>query len=209
LLKLPLMQKTILFIDGENLRHYIEDVLEKTYDREKALILNVNLKQLFKTTLSKIKIDKIIYYSAKLKEHKETLKRSKDLIQKQRALKAKLQNQEFTFVMSGYVRPQKVVIDKKEKIIFKEKGVDVKMAVDLVSMACDKIIDTAIICSSDSDLQPAIKEIKHRGVKVIYLGFEFKPNKGLIYTASRAILIRNSEVIDCYINPSATKLVSL
>ncbi|OGK68446.1 hypothetical protein A2313_03800 [Candidatus Roizmanbacteria bacterium RIFOXYB2_FULL_41_10] len=203
------MQKTILFIDGENLRHYIEDVLEKTYDREKALILNVNLKQLFKTTLSKIKIDKIIYYSAKLKEHKETLKRSKDLIQKQRALKAKLQNQEFTFVMSGYVRPQKVVIDKKEKIIFKEKGVDVKMAVDLVSMACDKIIDTAIICSSDSDLQPAIKEIKHRGVKVIYLGFEFKPNKGLIYTASRAILIRNSEVIDCYINPSATKLVSL
>ena len=203
------MQKTILFIDGENLRHYIEDVLEKTYDREKALILNVNLKQLFKTTLSKIKIDKIIYYSAKLKEHKETLKRSKDLIQKQRALKAKLQNQEFTFVMSGYVRPQKVVIDKKEKIIFKEKGVDVKMAVDLVSMACDKIIDTAIICSSDSDLQPAIKEIKHRGVKVIYLGFEFKPNKGLIYTASRAILIRNSEVIDCYINPRATKIVSL
>ena len=203
------MQKTILFIDGENLRHYIEDVLEKTYDREKALILNVNLKQLFKTTLSKIKIDKIIYYSAKLKEHKETLKRSKDLIQKQRALKAKLQNQEFTFVMSGYVRPQKVVIDKKEKIIFKEKGVDVKMAVDLVSMACDKIIDTAIICSSDSDLQPAIKEIKHRGVKVIYLGFEFKPNKGLIYTASRAILIRNSDVRDCYINPSATKLVSL
>ena len=192
------MSKVVLFIDGENLRHYIEDVLKKTHKKREPSILKVNLKELFKIVLSNIKINKMIYYSAKLKEYKETLNRSKELIQKQRALKAKLQNQGFTYIMGGYVRPQKVVIDKKEKIIFKEKGVDVKLAVDLVSMACDKTIDTAVICSSDSDLQPAIKEVKQRGIRVIYLGFEYKPNKGLIYTTNRAILIRDSEVINCY-----------
>lgn len=66
---------------------------------------------------------------------------------------------------------------------------------DLVSLACDGGINTAILCSSDSDLQPAVKELKQRGVKVIYLGFENNPNKGLAYTTDRTVLLRNPEVI--------------
>ncbi len=81
---------------------------------------------------------------------------------------------------------------------FREKGVDVKIAVDLVTNACDKIIKTAILCSSDSDLQPAVKEAMKRGIEIIYLGFEFNPNKGLSYTTNRTILIRNSEVLSAY-----------
>lgn len=101
--------------------------------------------------------------------------------------------------MSGNVRPQKIIVNRKSKIIFKEKGVDVKIAVDLVTAAYDKKVKTVILCSSDSDLQPAVREIKNRGVKVIYLGFEIGPNKGLLmYTTNRAILIRNSEVLECF-----------
>jgi uncharacterized LabA/DUF88 family protein len=55
-------------------------------------------------------------------------------------------------------------------------------------------LKTAIICSSDSDLQPAISELKNKGVERIYLGFENSPNKGLMYTTNRSILIRNSEL---------------
>jgi len=54
---------------------------------------------------------------------------------------------------------------------------------------------TAIIASSDSDLQPAVKELKKRGVEQVYLGFEIDPNKGLSYTTNRTILIRNAEVL--------------
>lgn len=64
-----------------------------------------------------------------------------------------LEKQGFEFLIAGNVRGQKVTVDGKTKIIFREKGVDVKIAVDLVSMAADKIIKTAILCSSDSDLQ--------------------------------------------------------
>ena len=193
------MNKTSLYIDGENLRHYVQDVLrEKNIPKKDAILLNIDLSQLLDKVLKGTKIYRKNQYSARLKQYKETPKKSKELIQKQRALKTKLEKQGFDFIMSGNVRPQKVVINRKSKVIFKEKGVDVRIAVDLVVAACDKKIKTAIICSSDSDLQPAIREIKNRGVRVVYLGFEINPNKGLMYTANRAILIRNSEVLESY-----------
>lgn len=64
-----------------------------------------------------------------------------------------------------------------------------------MSLSCDKHIDTAILCSSDSDLQPAVAEARKRDIEVIYLGFENNPNKGLTYTTNRTILFRNSEIV--------------
>jgi uncharacterized LabA/DUF88 family protein len=113
----------------------------------------------------------------------------------QRYLKTNLEKQGFEFLIAGNVRTQTVKVDHKTKVIFKEKGVDVKIAVDLVTMACDKKIKTAIICSSDSDLQPAIQEIRKRKVEVIYTGFKINPNKGLIYTTNKTVLFKNSEIL--------------
>lgn len=93
-------------------------------------------------------------------------------------------------------------VDGKEVVIFKEKGVDVRIAVDLISNACDKKVDTVVLCSSDSDLQPAVKEARNRGLKIIYLGFEINPNKGLMYTTNRSIIIRNSEILEALIRSS-------
>lgn len=54
----------------------------------------------------------------------------------------------------------------------REKGIDVKLATDLIVGAVDKKYDTAIVVSSDSDLVPAIDWIRHRGRrKVEYVGF--------------------------------------
>lgn len=104
--------------------------------------------------------------------------------------------QGYEFIIAGNVRAQKV----GNKIIFREKGVDVKIGVDLVAFACDKKLDSAILCSSDSDLQPAVAELKQRDVEIIYVGFETNPNKGLSYTTNRTInrtiLLRNPEVIE-------------
>ena len=98
----------------------------------------------------------------------------------------------FEFIIAGNVRAQKI----DGKVVFREKGVDVKIAVDLVSLACDGKLDTAILCSSDSDLQPAIEEVRKRKVKVVYLGFETNPNKGLMYTTNKTILLRNLEIFN-------------
>lgn len=188
--------ETYLFIDGENFLYKVEAALQESgVSKDKIDINNIDLSSLIKEVLKEYKISKKTFYSAKLRMFEETKAKSRTLIDKQRILKQNLEKQGFEFLIAGNVRPQAVKVDGKTTYVFKEKGVDVKIAVDLVRLSCDKKMDTAILCSSDSDLQPAIAELKQRGVKIVYLGFEISPNKGLIYTCDKTILFRNREVL--------------
>ncbi|MBN1778605.1 MAG: NYN domain-containing protein [Candidatus Buchananbacteria bacterium] len=206
----------ILFIDGENFKKKIKDVLisEKiTNEKDEIDWTKFNFKGLFDQILQGIDVDRRIFYFAKINKHKATPEKSELLIQKTRNLKTYLESegQGFEVTMAGNVRgypTEKIVQDKmtlsfgkKEVIVFKEKGVDVKIAVDMVSMSCDDSLNTAILASSDSDLQPAIKEVGRRNKICIYVGFENSQNKGIAYTANRTILIRNSEVLNNYQRP--------
>jgi len=185
----------ILFIDGRNFISKIEFIVNpKNKDIDFSLY---NFLGLFNKVLSGIKIDKKIFYMSSLTVHDATKEKSEELIQKQRKLQNKLKQQGFEIVIAGKVRGNLGRCPKgHEVLIFKEKGVDVRIAVDLITFAYDKKLDSAIIASSDSDLQPAIRELKNKGIERIYLGFEISPNKGLTYTTSRTILIRNSEVME-------------
>jgi len=104
-----------------------------------------------------------------------------------------LENQGFDFIYGGRVRAHET---KRKFIIFKEKGVDVKIAVDIISAAYKKELNIIVLASSDSDLQPAVKELREMKIESIYLGFEIDQNRGLSYTTNRTILIRNSEVLE-------------
>ena len=158
------MSKVILFIDGENFINKIEEVLrEKKIDKKKVDLASVDFNKLFKEPLEGFDISRKIFYAAKLHFHPETKEKSIELIKFQRKLRNSLIGQGYEFVIAGNVRGQKV----DGKIIFREKGVDVRIAVDLVTLACDGKLETAILCSSDSDLQPAIKEASSRKTKVV------------------------------------------
>lgn len=188
---------TYLFIDGENFLFKIEDTLrEAGIPKHKIDTTSIDLVSLISSALPDYTIAKKYFYSARLKLFPETKKKSEELIQKQRTLKTNLEKQGFEFILAGNVRlQQKHKEAGKTQYTFKEKGVDVRIAVDLVSLSCDKTIDTAILCSSDSDLQPAIAEARKRGIKVIYLGFETQPNKGLTYTTNKTVLFRSHEIL--------------
>lgn len=191
------MKKTVLFIDGENFIGKVEQVLkEEKVAISKVDITKIRIKELISSVFTDLTITESRFYSAKLRVHKETVEKSLHLISKQRALKTTLEKNGFEFIIAGNVRGQYVKVDGASKLVFKEKGVDVRIAIDMVTLSCDKKIETAIICSSDSDLQPAISEIKDRGVNVIYLGFGFSPNKGLMYSTNRTVLFRSAEIIE-------------
>ncbi|MCL4389929.1 MAG: NYN domain-containing protein [Patescibacteria group bacterium] len=188
--------KTVIFIDGENFIHKIEDVLEESgVEQKKINQSKIKLKQLLEKVLAPQKIDQVVFYAAKLHFYPETAQRSQLLINRQRSLKAELEKQKITFIIAGNVRAQVVT---GGKTVFKEKGVDVKMAIDMVTQACDHKLKTAVICSSDSDLQPAVYELKKRKVETIYLGFETSPNKGLTATTDKSILFRNAEILEAF-----------
>ncbi|MBP9818271.1 NYN domain-containing protein [Candidatus Shapirobacteria bacterium] len=189
--------KSALFIDGENLRHYIEKVIyDNGFDKHKYSITDIDFSKLFTGALKNFNLVDKIYYSAKLQVTPETEKVSKLLVNKQRALKTKLEKNGYQFLIAGHVRPQ---TGDKGKVVFKEKGVDVRIAVDLVKSAFDKKYQSVILCSSDSDLQPAIKEARRRQLEIVYLGFETMPNKGLTFTTNRTILLWSSEIISAVI----------
>jgi uncharacterized LabA/DUF88 family protein len=190
--------KVKLLIDGENFKGKIKSIFKEKGKPDPIWHL-FNFDKLFENIFNGTEIEEKIFYSAKIKEHKESLQKSKALIESQRLLKTHLEKHGFTVVMSGFVRGNYQEDKKGGKIlIFKEKGVDVKMAVDIVSLACDKQVDEIFLVSSDSDMQPAIQEAKKRGVKITYVGFESSQNKGLIYTTEKTILLRDSEVFASY-----------
>lgn len=191
------MEDAILFIDGENFLHKIREVLQnKAFDKRRVNLAQIDLNQLLTVPLKDLKVKRKIFYASRLHFHPESKEKSLELIKFQRSLRNTLSRQGFEFIFSGNVRAQKI----GQKVIFREKGVDVQIAVDMVALSCDKKMSTAILCSSDSDLQPAVKEARSRDVEIIYLGFENSPNKGLSYTTNRTILIRNSEVLDVFNN---------
>lgn len=70
----------------------------------------------------------------------------------------------------------------------REKGIDVKLATDIMMGAFDDQYDTAILVSSDADLIPAIDWVRGRfKKKVEYVGFSF-PDGQKSDTASRPLL---------------------
>lgn len=186
------MSNCVLFIDGENFLHKVREAFKtEGIDTNKIDLAKIDLNKLTAESLKGFKIKRKIFYASKIHFHPETKKKSEELIGFQRSLRNNLVSQGFEFIIAGNVRAQKV----GKAVVFREKGVDVKIAVDLVSFASKNTLDCAILCSSDSDLQPAVAELRERKVEVVYLGFEANPNKGLSYTTNRTILLRNPEVL--------------
>lgn len=142
--------QTILFIDWENFKKKLEAVLKKE-KVEKPKWNKYNFQGLFDQVLQGIEIDQKIFYAARINIHPLTEEKSKELIEEQRLLKSFLEKQGFGFVFGGRVRGNILTNQKGiESVLFKEKGVDVRIAVDMMNIACDGGLRTAILASSDS-----------------------------------------------------------
>jgi len=71
-----------------------------------------------------------------------------------------------------YKKIKKSGIEKIQYERYREKGIDVKLAVDLIVGAIDNKYDTGIVVSSDGDIIPAIDWVINRtNKKIEYVGF--------------------------------------
>jgi uncharacterized LabA/DUF88 family protein len=78
---------------------------------------------------------------------------------------------------------------------FYEKGVDVKLAVDLIVGAYENLYDVAIVVSSDTDLIPAIQKVKALGKEIEYIGFAHKPSFGMQKHVTLSKLLLKDELM--------------
>ena len=134
-------------ITEQGKRYYIGTVREREGDdrSKRAMAKQVQLFNRLKQTAWQIK-------TSKLRERTEKV-----------MIDARVENHQF-------------ILDKGVNEIvlhtFREKGIDVKIAVDLVAGAVDNKYDTAIIVSSDTDLVPMVDWVRFRLKKRIeYVGF--------------------------------------
>ncbi len=58
-----------------------------------------------------------------------------------------------------------------------EKGIDTRIAADLVSLAWEGAYDVAVLVSADQDFVPAAEYLQNKGIKVIHAGF---PPNGML-----------------------------
>lgn len=186
--------QTILLIDGQNFVNRIRTVLSRSGIKNPD-ITKFDYWGFMNDVFQERRVDLASIYFAKLHEHKDTLEKSQALIERYDILKSYLEGQGFRYVTSGTVQSR---IGKDKEVTFQEKGVDVRIAVDMVTAVLDKQADTVILASSDSDLQPAIKEIRARGARVIYLGFQYRRNRGIELTTDETVLVPNKQVKQFY-----------
>ena len=75
-----------------------------------------------------------------------------------------------------------------------EKGVDVRIAVDIVSGAFEKQYDEAVLISSDTDLLPAVIKAQASGRAVHYVGFSHQPSLAMISRCATARLLTEKDI---------------
>jgi len=110
------------------------------------------------------------YYVGIVRNH-DGSEKSEKLVRKQQQFLETLRSSGFE------VKPGKIMYDGGR---IREKGVDVKLAIDVVIGAADDLYDTAIVVSSDTDLIPAIKYARYKKKNVEYAGFAGDPSLGMI-----------------------------
>ncbi len=123
------------------------------------------------------------YYVGIVRNYNQTQKSSEMVIKQQKFLAA-LENDGFI------IERGKIVYDHQ----IREKGVDVKIAIDVVIDGIENKYDTAIIVSSDTDLIPAIKYVQSKGKKVEYVGFSNHTSLGLIKECDAQRVLGNAEL---------------
>lgn len=209
------MEKVQIFIDSGNFYHL---VLKKLGLKE----INFNFNEFanFLANSRKITDDGKRFYTGTVRE-KQDGHENKKAMENQTKLFSDLINCGGWAIKTSKLRTrnEKVIIDDRvanygqilkkgikqiEYSRSREKGIDVKIAVDLIAGAIDKKYDAAIIISSDTDLVPAIDWIRKRlKKKVEYIGFSIqktdaheatKPTKTMIYNSDIQRVLVESDI---------------
>lgn len=167
-------EKVAIYIDGSNLYFKLKDLNIKN-------TLGFNYRGFCDFLARERAVVSYRYYVGVVRVKSNDLK-TLALRKNQQRLFNNLEKQDFC-IKRGYI------LGGKGK--YHEKGVDVKIATDMLIGAYQDHYDVAILVSSDTDLIPAIKHINFLKKKVEYIGFFHQPSFGLQKDTIPRLLIRD------------------
>jgi uncharacterized LabA/DUF88 family protein len=192
-----------VFIDGENIIHSITYVLRHSGRiQDRSELKAFDLVGLCREALGTHDVS-LSYYTTKLtaatvETHGQaTTDKSKAIIAWVSGWNTMLISQGIKVIKAGHLKIRETRNESGEhQHIFQEKGVDVRLAIDLVEAAePDK---TLVLFSSDSDLIPAIHAAKAKGARVKNLTSIKGFNKGLALTCGEWQIISDDLINQAY-----------
>lgn len=177
------MAKAVVFIDGNNFYFRLKDL--STQINGKYSLLEFNFLEFAKWLVGDSELIQTRYYIGALKRQRNNEK-SEKMYADQQKLIAKLQQQNI-FVILGQL------IQHPDKT-FHEKGVDVRLAVEMIRFARENIYDIAYLVSSDTDLVAAVEEVHSFNKKVVYIGVAKGQSFGLTKITDDVRLLRAEDI---------------
>lgn len=200
------MEKVDIFIDAGNFYHMVLKKLgcrEMHFDFEKFA-------EFLKGDNREIAFRGKRYYVGTVREMMNG-RESKQAMSNQNALFSDLMKTNWQIKTSKLrTRLEKIKVDDRmqdyqkilkvgiKEIVYersRKKGIDVKLATDLIVGAVDNKYDTAIVVSSDTDLIPAVQWVRDRmKKKVEYIGFSLAQTSKFEATRPVKTLIYNTDV---------------
>ncbi|MFA5821236.1 MAG: NYN domain-containing protein [Candidatus Gracilibacteria bacterium] len=169
-------ERVYLYIDGGNLYYNLKE--------NGCGSMEFNFKKFVEELVGERKLEGVRYYIGQIRPI-DGDEKSQILHRHQQILFEKLKTAGF-YIIRGHIRQ----IGK----IFTEKGVDVRIGIDLVEGAYEDRYDRAILISSDGDLAPAVEMVIRKGKKVEIVGFEHKPSYSLIQKTNTYHSIKKSDL---------------
>ncbi len=191
-----------VLIDGENLRHQLAEVL---FLHKKIAYKNgyfgFDTMRFLKDVLDEQNIE-VYYYSTRIRQprHKIPLalkKQIMDISEANRRWVADLTNQGIVVEKAGYLRVRDsnaCIHCGKKTLVLQEKGVDVRVATDLV-LCKDSGAKQVVLASSDSDLTPALEATAKAGVRVRYLCYSAWLNRSIAAQSDKTITFDDAKVL--------------
>lgn len=178
--------RIIAFVDGNNFYYRLKDMISRK--REVLKLLDFNYQTFVKNLAKDSELVEIRYYVGAIRRQNGlNREKSEKLYANQQKLIGKLQRQKIPVVLGSLIQHP----DKS----FHEKGVDVRIAVEMIRFARENRYDIAYLLSSDTDLVPAVEEVKSFHKKVYYVGFPKGQSFGLTKTSDDTILLREEDII--------------
>ena len=174
--------RVIIFIDGNNFYHQLKCL---SRNKEKIPLLSFRLSDFGKWLCKDDEIVEIRYYIGAVRRQKNNEKSEKMYADQQR-LFFKLQRQNVKIILGQ-------LIQHRDKT-FHEKGVDVRLAIEMIRLARQDKYDVAYLISSDTDLVAAVEEVLSFGKKVKYIGAPNSQSFGLSKAASDYLILRAEDI---------------
>lgn len=148
--------RCLVIIDGSNFYHKAKVLASDIH------LSTLNYRKLFEG-INGGEVNAIEYCVGEIKLQQPIDEKARHMYAGQQALFYHLQKQHIV-VKKGFML--------KNASAYHEKGVDVRIAIDIVRGALKDEYDTCYIVSSDSDILPAIRDALDVCKKVIYVAFE-------------------------------------